>query len=56
MAGELLAAAWRIKFPDQGSNPGPLQLGEWSLNHFTTKEVPIFLILDGFPLKMIEEQ
>ena len=28
-----------LLFPGQGSNPGPLQVEAWSLNHWTTREV-----------------
>ena len=29
-------------FPDQGLEPGPPALEGWSLNHWTTREVPGF--------------
>ena len=36
----LTCSMWDLLFPDQGSNPGPLHLGAWSLSHWTTREVP----------------
>ena len=37
---DLLIVACGLYFPDRGSNPGPPALGAWSLNHWTTREVP----------------
>ena len=35
-----LAASGESSFPNQGSNPWPLQLEAWRLNHWTAREVP----------------
>ena len=40
LAGKLLVAAYGIRFPDQGSNLGPLNWKVWGLSHWTTREVP----------------
>ena len=45
MACELLVAAYGIQFPDQGLNLEPPALGAWSLSHWTTREVPIFILI-----------
>ena len=33
-------AAWKILVPRPGTEPMPPALGVWSLNHWTTREVP----------------
>ena len=40
---DLLVTAYGIKFPKQGLNPGPPELGAWSLSHRSTGEVPASL-------------
>ena len=40
---DLLVTAYGIKFPKQGLNPGPPELGAWSLSHWRTREVPASL-------------
>ena len=45
MACEVLVAAYGIQFPDQGLNLEPLALGARSLSHWTTREVPIFILI-----------
>ena len=44
-ACELLVVAYGIYFLDQGLNPGLLHWRAWSLSHWTTREVPLLLIL-----------
>ena len=43
----LVSARWRVRsyFPDQELNPCSLHL-RWTLNHWTTKEVPGCLLFD----------
>ena len=32
--------AWHVKLPQPGIEPMPPAVEEWSLNHWTTREVP----------------
>ena len=43
---QVLAVACRIWVPDKGWNLGPPALGVWSLNHCTTRDVPVYLYLN----------
>ena len=42
---QVFTVACGIQFPDQGSSPGPLALGAWSLRHWTTMVFPPLLFL-----------
>ena len=45
-AGSLVAAS-RIYFPDQGWKPGVPALGTQSISHWTTGEVPYYLVFNS---------
>ena len=45
-AGRLLSCSMWDLVPRPGIKPGPPALGAWSLNHWTTREVPPFVSLN----------
>ena len=44
--GFWLWGMWDLSFQNQGSNQFISCIGRWSLNHWTTREVPLFLIFE----------
>ena len=50
----VLVAAYEIYFPEQRMNSGPPALGEWSLSHGSTWEVPLLVNL-ALGLKVVTE-